>query len=251
METELRTKFVFESGRSLSESPEGQPLNELLSDFSKNVLEELDKDNLVIVGGESGLGKSELFLSSTKLKVQAGGIVDILNQQDRTYRVVSAQSMSASRDLERILNEEDDSLPEVVLIDESAVMIDSKYIKFDIVKKLLDRGRKIVLVGGGNMRATEQNKVIKNGLNKYQISVNDNQIFEFPANTLNKLQSEQLLIALNPDMTEENAHQVIDGLDKQNIPRIFRVVSHCLSKVEWNTRVAMSNFISHIKIEPI
>lgn len=255
-EESLGVKYVFDSGRLLKrgrllkQSPEGQPLSELLHDFSKKVLEVLDKDKLVIVGGESGLGKTEIFLGR-KSMIKAGGLVDILSQESRTFQVVDAQSGKyARRELEEILKDDQNKKPEVVLVDESGVMTYSEEIKFDIIRKLLDDGRKVVLVGGGRARASEQNAFIKEGLNRFGVDVNSRQMFEFPSFTLNSLQSEQVLRTLYPDMTKETAGEIIDFLDKQGVPKIFRVLLNCSSEAEFNTRERNSNFIRHIKIQP-
>lgn len=65
-ETASGTKYVFDNGRQLVPQPEGVPLDDLLASFSKKVLDVLDIDDLVVVSGESGLGKSELFLGNNR-----------------------------------------------------------------------------------------------------------------------------------------------------------------------------------------
>src|SRR3989339_853516 len=214
-EKESRTEriYTFNSGRRLEESPAEQSLDMFLREFSEEVLNELDKSGLVIVGGESGLGKTELFLGQMLKDVSAGGIAEVLRQKGRTFVYVSTQGHSIARMAEEVIGTKPDKKPEVVLVDEAGVMIDSKDIDFGVIKRLLDDGRKVVLVGGGHRRASEQSKAIRKGLAKKRIKVNDQQMFEFPARTLNDQQSVELLISINPDWEENVAIQIVSGLN--------------------------------------
>jgi hypothetical protein len=221
-----------------------------LLDFSRGVLDILNKDGLVIVGGESGLGKSELFLG-TKSKYKAGGLADLLSEEGRPFQYFDAQSHArARRQMEEIIEMKREDKPSIILIDESLVMLRSPEIKFDIVKKLLEGGRKVVLVGGGRAKSSEQNQLIKDGVESLGIKVGPRQIFEFPPYVLNRLQSEQVLKINYPDLTSNEAGQVIASLDKQNIPRIFRALLNSHRNPEWNTRSSMTGYIGHIRVEP-
>ena len=94
LEVAEKKVFYFESGRRLEQQSEGVPLKELFRSFSGEVLEVVDSEGLAIVGGESGLGKSELFLSNTRLKINAGGIVCILKERDKRYKTLNFQSFA-------------------------------------------------------------------------------------------------------------------------------------------------------------
>lgn len=108
----------------------------------------------------------------------------------------------------------------------------------------------MVLVIGGNGNATEKNKDMAGDLKKHGIRITPRQLFEFPAFTLNRLQSEQILKLRFPQLDHDGLLAIIDGLDKQSIPKTFRVVNQCLSIPKLNTNDSVTNFIYHIKIVP-
>jgi hypothetical protein len=247
----MGVKFVFDSGRTLEEAPKDQPFSELLSGFSTDVLEVLDRENLVIVGGESGLGKSELFLGNQRRIIKAGGLADQLASQGRTFKLINASNEDYAVDqVKRILEADDREKPEVVFVDESGAMFDSKQLRFNAVKDLLEDGRKVVLVGGGNLQASKQNELIKDGLKTTGVEVSESQMFEFPALTLNFGQCSDLLMVLHPEMDSNQAGQVVKTLDRQNIPKIFRAIFYCDPDPREITQDSMNNYIKHITVVP-
>ncbi len=244
------TKFVFDSGRPLRECPDGQSLSELLRAFSMQVLEELDRSQIVLVAGESGLGKTELFLSSLD-KVKAGGIVELLNEEGKSYRVINAQMHASARDEIEDLLVDQEAKPEVVLIDEVGVMTYSKEMKFELIKRLMDDGRKIVLVCGGSANPMEHFEYVKQELEQVGVNLEEKQMFEYPPLLLNQQQSMEILIALDENVSPIIAKQYIEQLEQQNIPRLFRVLFQSRSLVldhDAKLRQLMQYVLAHVQI---
>lgn len=251
-ETVQSGNFVFDSGRPLITIPEGHSLDNLLAGFSQNVIDIADQSGLAIIGGESGLGKTELFLG-TRPEFGVGGITEVLSSQGRTYNYFDA-SAGVDKTLVSILDPNLGDKPEFVLIDESLKINrpgDSKAITFSHVDQLLKQGIKVVLVGGGNDSASDQNLLIREELSQSGIEIDDEQLLEFPALVLNHAQSVDVLLKRNRGITDEQADEIVNILDRRNIPKIFRVLLQCpLNKQEVLPR-EFDSLTKHIEFQPI
>jgi len=243
--------FVY-GGRPLEEAPADLPLSDLLRDFSTKVLDELDRSGLVIITGEPRLGKTELLLGRTRPPIKAGGLPEVLTKKDVTYVVINCQGHGGTRiELEEIIAEDNlANKPEVVMIDEAGVMFYSEELKFDIVKRLLNDGRKVVLV---KTRVPHPNQTDTDGemvekLNELGIKVSEQQQFDFPPYILSNSQSIELLMQIYPKLTKDKALEIVDKLNKYGIPKIFGVVSHCLPNPEYIDRNTFTLFWKHISL---
>ncbi len=248
MDERLRPSiFVFDSGRLLKESPEGQLLGELLTDFSEQVLAELDQSKLVLIAGESGLGKTELFLKKLE-GITTGGIVDLLIEAKRSFMVIDAQLYGFLPDPFEEIMAEQEEMPEILIIDESGAL-ENEFggLNFQTIKKLLENGMKIILVSGGIEGATRQNDFVSKNLRVIGVDVAQSQMFEYPSQVLNKQQCKEILLSRESNLSSEIIDQLLEELDRQDIPRIFRVIFNMSIELGKNTRQSLDYFLSHIK----
>lgn len=227
-------RYRFKNGEEFITRPD-LSLKNLLKPLTDRVLDILKKDNLVIIGGPSGIGKSELFLGKGEPKINASGIVEILIRQGTSYMLLDLQSASDTALIRRLIsdttepisdaglkrnNELDQS--EIVLIDESVIFFRDPE-KVPAVKKILDAGKKIVLVGGGRLSSVEQVSHISTALSKVGITISAEQRLKFSPNLFTDDQAIELLTTKGP-YTIDDAKKVLIKFAELGIPNMFRTI---------------------------
>ncbi|MDD3471834.1 MAG: hypothetical protein PHS86_03540 [Syntrophaceae bacterium] len=249
MANENPTHFEFSSGRTLLTQPDGTPLSQLYRAFSSEVVDACERENIVLAGGESGLGKSELLLGliscyRSATEIRAGGITDILREQGLTY-----QYMDSFGGIEKIkVLAESDGRPvtDYLLIDEIGAFAEypEEYNPI-LLKNLVRKGYKLVLMGGGPAHPDSYLRPLAQALSNLGLEIKPGQILHVPPYQLNDLQCEQLLSARYSQRTIEEVTATVEKLRELKIPTILRVLLNIPGNLEVDP-VSLENFHRHI-----
>ncbi len=232
VETESTQNVVNnESGRQLESLP-GVPLSEIYQQTTDSVIQALKNHTVVCVAGMSGMGKSELFMGEVSWiqnmrangeSASLGSLAEELNQKGISYEMYEAMMV------EYYLNDEDqladfDNL-QIIVIDESQFFIASE--KPAILQRLLayarDKGKKIVLIGGGVLDSPQQSENLKELLKSAgEQQVDEEQLVEIKPEILTDIQAANFLQMRG--LTEEWATKVVKILIQQHVPLIMRAL---------------------------
>ncbi len=240
--------YAFDTGRALTQCPEGQTLYDVYSPITEQVLGVLETEQVVIVSGESGLGKTEIFLNYAKIP-DNGGLVERLEETGRPFSRIDFQSGSSNHRVDTILGS--NPLPEIVVIDEAGLICLKQDCK-DALGRLLayqtpdGRKIKVVLIGGGSINANEGNERISHALTTIGYDTRPSQRLTFPAVLFNDTQIAQLLRRRDPDIPVDRIRAVLDHIDELEVPRLPRVALNLNSLADDTTKMTYSNFITHI-----
>lgn len=228
------TRYRFKNGERFVTRPD-LPLSSLFKPLTDRILDVLKDNNIVVIGGPSGIGKSELFLGISKPKINVSGITEILEEKGISFLLLNLQSASDTALIERLTTktvvsgssakaEKDKILDQssFVLIDESVIFYRDPE-KIPAVKELLNRGKKIVLVGGGSSSSEEQVSYISTALSNDGVILSPDQKLKMSPNLLTRNQALDLLITKGP-YSSEDAEKVVRKFEELEIPTMFRTL---------------------------
>ena len=115
------TSYRFKGGRNIKMQPEGTPLCDLYRDFSDQIIPVVNQHGLVVIGGESRLGKTEGFLQNTSARqnIDTGGLWTRIKRIDPDITILS---VSLQEDLDSLKKRNWDANPNFIFFDEGMML---------------------------------------------------------------------------------------------------------------------------------
>lgn len=243
VETPKETIFKVKNGEALETKPDVS-LGNLFKETTEKTLSALEHHNIVIAAAPSGIGKTELFLGTMRPEVSAGGIGKALEQRGTKFMVVDmartymnpirvrysiegSSSNAASDQLKKL----EDS--EIVLLDE-ARRLETNQETVRSIARLIEDGKKVVMVGGGGHPTAEQLDTMAGFMASSGVAIEESQKIAIKPTMLTPGQAVELLAAREKDkFKEERALALIEEYKRLDIPLMFRTV--------WMSPLPLSN----------
>ncbi|MBN2101093.1 hypothetical protein JW710_04370 [Candidatus Dojkabacteria bacterium] len=227
------TDFVFDDGTVLQMQPEDCGIEDLLGGFTARVLDVVDRTGICLVAGQSGLGKTELFLGENMIykpswkNLRAGGIVEAIEERGKIWRFMNVAHIRGGlqKNIDEIIDAAEDQRPDYILFDEGGhLAMENKANIPERLKKLIDLGLKIVFVIGGAESPSKSNNQIAEILERAGVHITDEQKIIYPPLMLNDNQATTILGVNCPRSSKAEIAQTLQQARILNVPTILSVV---------------------------
>ncbi len=226
-------KFRFKNGEPLYEAPE-VPLQELFKPTTQKVLHALKTEPFVIATGPSAIGKSELFLEKSGLeRLDAGGIIKRLKSSQNNYIVLNGQGGSgetvlgdivAGNDIDPYYEETYQKAKYVVVDETTAIMMRTDMNFLPAFPKMVEDGKKLILVGGGKASTEQQMEMIAGYLQDAGLETKQEQMIPIPPYLLTNQQVIEILnVRAGKELSEEVTQFIVQKVDDAKLPKVFRL----------------------------
>lgn len=197
----------------------------MFRDFTNKVLHELETNKIIIIGGESKLGKSEGFLqdNETRREINTGGLYSVLKEMGiDNFELIYLTYNSANQLTEFLKNPK-----EYLFLDEGLKIVETPQLAVLVANIAQETDAKIVMLGGGRLKAKTQIEKMKNAIQSAKNSKVTIKGLEFPPLILNEKQALELLKhQYKASYDEIQAKRRLLEMKKFGIPLLYPLVEN-------------------------